>query len=862
MSRRDDELDEELASHLRMAVAERIARGESRTDAEAAARREFGNVTLVKEVIRELRGGITFEHLRQDVRYGIRALRRTPTFTAVAVLTLALAVGANSAVFTVVNGVLLRPLPFRDPDALHLISYVATDLPFEVPPSLSDRVYLAYREHARAFERVAAYHRSEVTLTGRGDAARITGARVTADFFGVLGVSAVLGRVFTKEEEQPGGGRVVILSDRLWRGHFAADSTITGRVIRLDGKPHVVVGVMPGGFGFPASSELWTPLEIKLDPGNSFMFSVLGRLRHDVTREQAVAELTSAARAAPRHARDREREMVAAIIPLKEVVTANVEMSLLLFSGAVAFVLLIACANVANLLLIRSAVRRHEMAVRVALGASRGRLARQLFSESLLIAVAGGAVGVGVAWAGVRALIAMAPTGRIPRLDDVHVDGWVLAFTLAVSLVTGVLFGLVPTLASARRGPNEALAQGTRAIGGRQGRTRAALVTAEIALALVLLAGAGLLIKSFIRMRGVDLGFDPRHVVTMSINLPRSTYVTAERLHAFHAAVLERLSKVPGVRATGAVSSRPLAAMGIMGDFTVEGPTPVPNGFSVDKPTVSPGYFAALGIRLRRGRHFSTRDDAAAPGVVIVSESVARRVWGNADPIGKRISMRDRPAPGDWLAVIGVVEDVVQDGALTKHSTIYLPILQTRALFFIDHMTYVVRTERDASGVAPAMRAALRDVDPSVPAQAVQTMDASMLEVVAEPLFQMRLLTVFSLLALLLAAVGTYGVLTYDVTERTREIGLRMALGATPRAVVGMVMRRTVSLALGGAAIGAAGSLALSAVLANALFEVQPGDPATMALAVAAIVATALVAGYLPARRATRVSALTALSRD
>jgi predicted permease len=862
VNRRDDELEEELATHLRMAAEDRVAHGESPAEAELAARREFGNVTLVREVTREIRRGIWLERLLQDVRYGLRALRRTPTFSVVAILTLALAVGANSAVFTVVNGVLLRPLPFRDPGALHLVSYLPTELPFEISPSLPDRLYLAYRERARTFERVAAYQRSQVTLSGAGDAARLSGARVGADFFGVLGVAPVVGRGFVRDEERPGHDRVVILSDRVWRARFGADSTIVGRAITLDGTPHVVVGVMPPAFTFPASAELWTPLSITLDRGNSFIYSVVGRLRDGRTRDQARVELQSIARSIPRDPRDRDRTMVAAIIPLKDVLTAKVEPSLLVFSGAIAFVLLIACANIANLLLIRAATRRHDMAVRVALGASRPRVVRQLLTESLLVAIIGGGVGVLVSLLGVRALLSIAPPGRIPRLDEIHVDAWVLAFTLGLSLVTGVLFGMGPALAGARHQPREALAQGARALGGRQGRIRAALVTAEIALALVLLAGAGLMIKSFVRMRTVDTGFDARQVVTMSVSLPRSTYANADRIHAFHTSLLDRLSQAPGVRAVGAVSSRPMAAMGIMGDFKVDGPTPLPNGYNVDKPTVSPGYFAALGIRLQRGRDFSPRDNARAPGVVIVSESVARRVWGDRNPIGKRISMQDRPTPQDWVTVIGVVDDVLQDGTLTKHSTIYLPYRQARSLFFIDHMTFVVRAERDAERLIPAMREALREIDPTVPAEAVQTMDTSLLEVIAEPLFQTRLLAVFSLLALLLAAVGTYGVLAYDVTERTREIGRRIALGATPGAVMRMVMRRTASMAITGAAIGLVASLALDTFLTRALYDVTPGDPATMAVVVLAIVTTALLAGYVPARRATRISTLTALSRD
>jgi len=862
---RDDEIDDELASHLRMAIADRMARGESREAAERAARLEFGNVTHVKEETREIRRGIWLERLAQDLRYGARALRRTPAFTFVAVFTLALAIGANSAVFTVVNGVLLRPLPFRDPGRLFLVSHMPTDLPFEPQPGLPDRTWLAYRERVRAFDRVSAYNRSQMTLSGVGDAVRITGARVDANFFGVLGVAPVLGRSFVREEESTGHNRVVILSNGLWRERFGGDSHVVGRLISLDGIPHMIVGVMPAGFNFPATSEMWTPLAIELDAGNSFILSVLGRLRSDATPQAARDELASIVDALPRDprdARDRPRTMLAAILPLKDVLTAKVAKSLFIFSGAVAFVLLIACANVANLLLIRAATRRREMAVRVALGASRVRIARQLLTESALVGLVGGATGILVAQLGVRTLIAIAPEGRIPRLDEVHVDGWVLAFTIGISLVTGVVFGLVPALQSARRPPAEALAHSTHVVGGVQSRLRGTLVAAEVALALVLLTGAGLMIKSFMRMRSVDKGYDGTRVMTMAVDLPSVRYPDGARQRAFHTMLIEKLKSIPGVTRAAAASFAPMMAVGVMGNFAVDGPTPFPKGYSVDKTLVTPGYFAAMGVRLVGGRDFGATDDMHAPGVVIVSERLARRVWPNDNAVGKRISMSDKPGPKDWLTVIGVASDVMQDGSMEKHSTLYLPFLQSNWTFLLSHMTYVVRTDASGASGGPAMRAALRDVDATVPAQALQTMDDAMLQVIAEPLFQTRLLAVFSAIAMLLAAIGTYGVLAYDVTERSREIALRMALGATPADVMRMVMRRTGALALSGATIGTIGSVAITGVLTKSLFEVKPTDPATLATMVTAIVIVALMAGFIPARRATRLDVLTTLPND
>ena len=855
----DDEIQEEIAAHLRMAIADKMARGASREEAERAARAEFGNVTHVAEVTREVQGGLWLERLGQDLRYGWRALRRTPAFTTVAVATLALAIGANSAVFTVVNGVLLEPLPFRDPGRLYAVSYLPTDLPFELPPGVDDRLYLEYRQHVSRFDRITGYQRQELTLSGVRDATRLPGARASATFFEVLGVQPALGRAFSADEDQAGSDRVVILSDRLWRARFNGDRAILGKTITLDGITRTVVGVMPRGFTFPAASQVWTPLALRLDPGNSFLFPVIGRLRADATPEQAKSELEAIALAMPPDPRAGGIKPVARIIPLKDTLIGKVRTSLLVLVGAVAFVLLIACANVANLLLIRAATRRHEMAVRIALGASRARIARQLLTESLLIALIGAAAGIFVAFAGVRALLALAPAGRIPRIDEVHLNGWVLGFTLVVAVITGILFGVVPARSGARREPQEALGQGTRLVGGSHHGLRSVLVTAEITLALMLLSGAGLMIKSFLMIRSLDTGYDASRVLTMSVNLPEIAYPDAARLRAFHTALLEQLTRIPGASAVGAVAFRPMSDVGIMGDFVVDGPTPLPHGYTVDKPTVSPGYFAALGIRLLAGRDFTSADRAGAPGVVVVSQTVARQLWPDERAVGKRISMQDQPGPNDWLTVIGVVNDVVQDAQLSRHSTIYLPYLQTSSAGFINQMTFVVRPQPAAGNLAPAMRGALRDVDPAVPAQALQTMDQSMMDTIAEPVFQMRLLATFACLALFLAALGTYGVLAYDVTERTREIGLRMALGATPGTVLRMVLGRTATLAFTGAALGVAGSLMLTRVLTRWLFEVKPTDPATLTAVTVVLLVAALLAGLLPAQRAAGVRGLTTL---
>ena len=858
----DRDLDDELAAHVRMAVADRMARGESQAHAEAAARREFGNVAHIKEVTREQRQGsarVWIERLAQDLRHGGRALRRTPAFTTVAVLTLALAIGANSAVFTIVNSVLLRPLPFPASDRLHRVSYLPEQLPYEMAPTLADRNWVPYRSAQRAFEHVTAYHRAAFAMSGVGDAARVIGARVDGSFFTVLRVAPMIGRPFNAEEVR--AENVVVVGEQLWRERFGSDPRVVGRSILLDGNPHTVIGVMPAGFSFPGRAVLWKPLDVQVDPGNWFMLNVLGRLRAGVTPDQARAELTSIMRAVPRGPGGDDR-MVANILPLKDVVTGKAVLSLAVFSGAVAFVLLIACVNVANLLLIRAATRRREMAVRVALGASRARIARQLLTESMLVGVTGGVVGILIAHVAVRALVAAAPPERIPRLEEVHLDAAVLAFTIVLSLITALCFGILPALQSARRPPAEAMSHSTRIVGGAQARLRGVLVAGEMAFALVLLAGAGLMIKSFLRLRGADKGYDARNVMTMAVDLPAARYPDAVRQRAFHTRVLDELSRVPGVRQAAGITFRPMGDVGMMGNFAVDGATPFPKGYSVDKMLVSPGYFATMGIRLLEGRDFATRDDGSSPGVVIVSESVARKVWPGANAIGKRVSMdTEHPTPSSWLTVVGVVNDVVQDRSMGKRSTMYFPYLQTNWSFILGHMTYVVRADASAN-LAPALRATLRAMDPSIPAQNIMSMNDALLDVVAEPVFQTRVLTVFAVIAILLAAIGTYGVLAYDVTERSREIALRMALGAQPADVIWMVLRRTGMLALSGTMIGLVGSFALTGVLASSLYDVTPTDPETTIAVVLAVLGIALLAGYAPARRASRMQVARVLPGD
>jgi putative ABC transport system permease protein len=797
----------------------------------------------------------------QDIRYAARLLRRNPGFTAVAILALALGIGANTAVFTVVNGVLLRPMPFPEPERLHLVSYARQHGPFESGPSMLDSDYLEFRRQDQIFERLATFTGNSFNLTGAGDPVHIPAANVTPDFFSVLQVIPAVGRAFLADEDQPGRDHVVLLSDKLWRNRFGGDSHILDRTVTLDGVRHTVVGVMPPGFTFPYEAEAWTPLAIKLDPHNAFMRPVIGRLKSGASREKALSELQTIVSRLPADQREGGGDRRSEIVPLKEFLVAKIRASLWIFTGAVGFVLLIACVNVANLLLARAAGRQQEIAVRIALGAGRWRLLRQLLTESMLVSLAGGAAGILLALWGVPALIAMAPEGKIPRVDQIRLDNWVFAFTVGVSLVSGMLFGLAPALQATRRELRESLSQGGgRTMTGQHQGLRSAFVISEIALVLVLLTGAGLMLKSFLRLRAVNPGFRAENVLTMTVELPDTVYQTPAQMQAFDQRTLAKLANLPGVLAAGAVNFSPLGLFLTRGDFQLDGGRRFPADYGVDKLCVSPGYFRTMGIAMRRGRDFTERDNAGSLGVVIVSQSAAKRVWPGEDPIGKRITENDHPKPEDWFTIVGVADDIRQMSlAENPDPALYYPYLQTKQPFWLSRMTFAVRTASNPVQLAAAMRGALREVDRDQPVIAMTTMQEMMAASTAEPRFQTRLLGLFSILALALAVVGIYGVLAFSVTQRTHEFGIRMALGAESADVLRIVLRRTVVLAGAGIALGTAGALAVTRVLAKFLFEVKPTDPATF-LAVAALLAgVAVLAGLIPARRATRVDPMVAL---
>jgi len=860
---RRNEMDEELEEELQFHLAER-ARDNQNTgmNAEAArqnARRRFGNATLAKERAHEANIVMWIETISRDVRYAFRNLRKAPGFTAVALLTLALGFGANTAVFTVVNGVLLRPLPFPEPERLFLISYQAKQGLFEYRPGLYDKDYLEYERHNQAFEKIATFNEDSATLTGAGDAARFPTAMVTSSFFPVLGANPAIGRAFLPEEEQRGKNRVTLLSDQLWRSRFGANPNIVGKTITLDGLEYIVVGVMPANFAFPHEAALWLPLTVAADPHNTFTRPVVGRLRQGTSREQAQSELEAFGKHLPPGPGASRESMVAEILPLNDLLVSKIRKSLLIFMGAVAFVLLIACANVANLLLMRATSRQREIAVRNALGASRGRVIRQLLTESMLLSFGGAVAGILLALFGVRALLAIAPVAGIPRVEEIHIDGWVMAFALGLGVLVGILFGLVPALQATGKKVGNFLGQsGPTATAGRQ-RLRSALVISEIALALVLLTGAGLMVKSFLRMRAVDPGFRTENILTMTVDLPDSTYQTATEIQAFDRSLLAKLSNLPGVIAAGAVNWMPLQTFLVQGDFHLDGGRNLPSDFLVAKPAVSPDYFRVMGIRLLNGRGFTEQDNSGAPGVAIVSKSVARTLWPGENPVGMRITMEDNPKPKDWLTIVGVVDDVRQQRLTDQpQPAIYQPYQQVTRPFFLSHMSFVIRTAAKPQSVAAAMRGALHDVDKNQPVSIAAMTDLSD-AATAETWFQTRLISIFSLLALFLAAIGIYGVLAFAVTERTREIGIRMALGAQKGDITRMLLNRSLGLVMVGLLLGGCGALLLTRVLAKLLFEVKPTDPSTF-LSVAAILAvTGIIAGLLPAYRATRVDPVVAL---
>lgn len=810
------------------------------------------------------------DEMFQDLRYGVRMSLNRPGFSAVVILILALGIGATSAIFSVVNAVLLRPLPYPEPDRLMVF---ATSEPGRINTSTGPD-FVEWRNQCRTCEQLAAYTGAwPGNLTGGTEPDRVKVARVTENLFATLGVQPLLGRIFLPEEMgrpasgsdwQTTGSTAVILSYILWQRRFGADPAVIGKTVKLEGDVCAVVGVMPDGFKFPDEAEAWTPVTISPTRNNAYL-RLIARLRADVTQVQAEAELTTITRqsekAWPQQFRGREVKLAS----LQQQLVGNVRSSLLIFLGAVSFVLLIACANVANLLLARAATRQKEMAVRAALGASRLRIIRQLLTESLLLAVVGGGLGLWLAFGLLKLLLVFAPQG-IPRLTAIKIDPWVLGFTLLLSILTGVIFGLAPALQASRLNLNTTLKEGgTRAAGGARQRLRSLLLVVEVSMALILLIGAGLLLKSFAQLRETKLGFKPDHVLTASVTLPQASYPTAAQMKAYYQQSLPRLAARPEVQAVGLVNSLPLGNSGvsIQGDVSFEGETQGQRKIYASKVAVGGDYFRALGIPLMKGRAFAERDTADAPGVAVISEALARLLWPNQDALGKRINVE---LPGEtWREVVGVVGDVRQrEMGAPPALTVYQPFYQVSdtARWFVGEMTLVIRTAGEPGSFITGLRSELQTVDKELPLYNVAAMEQVVAKKIADPRFYSLLLGTFSSLALILAAAGIYSVISYSVTQRTHEIGIRLAIGAQARDVLGLVVGQGMVHVLIGLVLGLAGALALTRVLSDFLYQVSATDPATFALLAGLLAAIALVACWLPARRATKVDPLIALRHE
>jgi len=866
--RGERELDEEVRAYAFLLEEEKVGRGLPRDEARRQALIEIGGLEQVKEQVREVRMGALLETVWQDIRYGARTLRRTPAFTVAAVVALALGIGATTAIFSVVGAVLLRPLPYAQPDRLAVVLHRGTR-------AVAPANFLDWRREATAFERMGAAEYWEPNLSGGDRPERVLGLRVTADVLPMMGVPALVGRVFAPGEDERGREHVAVLSYSLWQRRFAGNPSVVGQGVRLDGEAYTVVGVMPRGFEFPpfwaTGAQLWAPLPLgeRAASRTGQSLRVFARLASGTSLAQARAQMETLTARLEKEYPGTNREVT--VRALDDIVVGDVRPALLVLLGAVGFVLLIACANVAHMLLARAAVRHKEVALRAALGASRARVVRQLLTESLLLAAVGGAAGLALAAAGLRALIAISPA-NLPRLETAGLDLRVLAVTALVSLFTGIAFGLVPALQSSRFDLSASLREGERGSTSGTGRhrLRRLLMGSEMALALVLLIGAGLMIRTFAALRAFDPGFRTGHLLTAVLSLTGArAEAPAQRLN-FYREVLESVRAQPGVVSASAINHLPLAGDVWGFSFHVEGqPREAPGEApSAAYRVVLPRYFETMGLPLVRGRDFTEADNRGAPGTIIVNQWLADRYWPGMDPVGKRVTLDDPDQKPVWLTVVGVARNAARhDWAAAPASEMYLPLLQSSDYLEgvggpFSYLTIVVRTTGDPAALAPALRSAVWSADGSVAVSDVQTMDEVVARSTASPRFYLLLLGTFAAVALVLAAVGIYGVMSYSVARRQNEIGIRMALGAKPGDVLRLVMGEAVRVAAAGAAAGLAAAFALTRLMSGLLYGVAPTDPATFAAVCAILTMVALAATYLPARRAVRVDPLAALRSE
>jgi putative ABC transport system permease protein len=888
---RELEIVEEFATHLESAYEDALARGLSEAEARTCALTqvrdwqvlecevERAELPVISRALPRIdyiwdeshQGGIRMEALWQDLRYGLRALRKQPGFTFIAVLTLALGIGANTAIFSVVNAVLLKPLPFPQPEQLVRV-YGEFPALNTNQMSLSVPEYTDFQQQTQSFAASGVFDGSgsaNLAPEESGTPERVERAMLMPEMFAVLQASPMLGRVFTAEEAQAGRDAVVVLSHGLWQRRFGGKPEAVGQKLMINGRSSTIIGVMPLGFAFPPKAEMWQPLwfppemrEPQRRGGRGL--EVLARLKPGVSLRQAQTELdqlgaTLTQQYPQNYSGQRRYRMLVA--PLLEDVVGELKPALLLLLGAVGFVLLIACANVANLLLARAATRRQEMAVRLALGAGRGRLVRQLLTESVLLGLAGGAAGLLLALWGVQMLLRFAPD-NLPRLSAVSLDGRVLAFTVLASLLTGVIFGLVPALQAARADVNDTLREsGRTGTSARQQRLRHLFVVAEIALALVLLTGAGLTLKSFWRLQAVDPGFNPDGVLTMRMLLPFSTHPQPAQRATFFRQVLEQMRALPGVASAGAVSRIPMAPGNNSGTMTGEHSSIGPNDPQVETEMrwASPDYFQTLGITLLKGRDFNDADGIGAQPVAVVDENFARRFYPNEDPIGKRIKRGGPNSTRPWKTIVGVVRPIRNQRLdATSLPQAYFPVLQEADEMF--NLSFALRTTGgDPAAMTQSLRTAVLAVDRTQPIFDVKPLRQIVGDSIALKRLALLLLSVFAVVALLLAAVGVYGVMAYSVTQRTHEIGIRLALGAQTGDVLRLVLKQGLRLTCVGIALGWLAALGLTRLLSALLYGVSATDPLTFGSVALLLTAIALVACYLPARRAAQVDPLIAL---
>jgi len=872
---REAEIVEELAQHLDDRYKELLASGNTPGESSRAALAELSESELLARELRRVERTVAREpvvlgsrrknmigDLWQDLRYGARSLRKNPGFTAIAVITLALGIGANTAIFSVVNGVLLRPLPYPEPDRLVMVYGFSLQAAQEKSP-LCAADFLDLKSQNDVFESVAGFSSNRFNYTGGESPEQIEGAWVTADFFSTLGVQPALGRAFLPEEDLPKTPQTVVIGDGFWRRHLGSNPNVIDQQITLNARAFTIIGVMAPGFLFPEKeTELWAAERLAPTRRGPYYIWVLGRLSPGATLERAQSEMDMIARRVQDQIKSPTRDWTWSSISLAERIVGKIRPALLVLLAAVFFVLLIACANIANLLLARATAREKEMSVRIALGASRARLLRQLLTESLLLAAVGATAGLPLAIWGVHLLVALSPAD-FPRLQEVSIDGGVFVFTLLAAVVCGLIFGLAPALQSSRINLNESLKEGGRgADGSGRRRLRSALVVTEIAFSLMLLVGAGLMVKSFMKLQSVNPGFKPNHILTMHLTLPRARYDSNEKINNYNRQLIERVTAVRGVEAAGLSISLPPDNLDVSDNFSIEG-KPRPSGSSeLSVPIVftSPEYFTALGVPLLQGRGFNATDKEGSPLVVIINQTLAERYFPGESPIGKRLKIGGAERPRNpWMEIVGVVGDVKYSGLDAQpEPAYYIPLAQN-----VWGAAYlVVRASVNPTGLTPAIREQIWELDKDIPIANLATMDQLLAESVAQPRFRTLLLGIFAALALVLASVGIYGVISYSATQRTHEIGIRMALGAQARDVMTLVIRQGLILALIGVAIGLAASFALTRLMESLLFEVSTTDQATFAGVAALLVAVAMLACWIPARRASRVDPMTALRHE